>query len=846
MLRLPKLYVGLMLFMALTACAQNEIKVDQVPAAAATSVGGTALPAKATVLPDAPDISSGQSTFLAPGTDPENKLILPFLQHMASDQKQFWMTLRTWSKDDAKTLVPFAAFTGVLIGSDSWISRQVPTGPNQLKLSRDISNYAVYSLVGAGGGAFLLGHMTNDEHLSETGLLSGEAALNGTAVAYLLKGITQRPRPDADNGSGAFWRGGTSFPSEHAAIAWSVASVIAHEYPGPLTKLFAYGLASAVTVTRVTGKEHFASDALIGSVLGWYMGRQVYRAHHDPELGGAAWGDLHVGGDDGAHRIRMMASPYVPLDSWIYAAFERLSALGYVSSAYLNEKPWTRLECARLVEEAEENVPQSDETGNQVSKLYKDLAQEFAEETLELEGSPNWDVALDSVYTRVTSISGPPLRDSFHFGQTLVNDFGRPYAEGANLISGVAARATAGPLAFFARAEYQQAPSSPLYPATTLQAIAQIDGTPLTPNQTASVNRIELLESQAALAIGNLQVTFGKQSAWLGPARSGSLLLSNNTAPITMLRFETVSPYRIPGLSRLLGPVKNEFFIGQLSGQTWIDGGTRFYGPIIRPQPFLHGDRISFKPTNNLQIGMGIAVMFGGPGLPFTWHNFLRTYYSHNADTATNPGKRFSAFDFSYRVPGLRKWLTAYLDSLVVDEVSPILSTRPSLTPGLYFPRIPKLQNLEFRVEGIKTQQAPHAMFPPGYVYTDRRYRSGYTNGGLIAGNWIGRAGVGVQSWATYHFSARNTVELSYRHVNVDHSFLEGGHMNDWGIGSNWMLRSGIVVSATVQYEQWGFPLLSATAQSNLTASFQFTLSPNSLTAQKLIPHSRTAGRPAQ
>jgi membrane-associated phospholipid phosphatase len=832
MFRLPMSSVGVLFLLTVSVFAQSQAKTDG--GGIAESKDG-ANPASVIVLPDAPEVSQRSTEFLDAGDDPQNRLFLPFMRHIASDQKQFWTRPGSWTRNDATTLVPFAAFTGLVIGSDSWISKQVATGPNQIRLNRNISNYAVYSLVGAGGGAYLLGQMTKNDHLSETGLLSGEAALNSTAIAYFLKGVTQRPRPYEDGGSGSFWHGGTSFPSEHAAIAWSVASVLAHEYPGPLTKLFAYGLASAVTVTRVTGKQHFASDVLIGSALGWYMGRQVYRARHDPELGGAPWDDVHIGKDDSGHRPRMIASPYIPLDSWIYTAFERLAALGYIKSAYINQKPWTRLECARLVEEAGESIP-GEAQGNPISKVYLELAEEFASESKRLEGARNSDVALDSVYTRVTGISGIPLRDSFHFGQTLVNDFGRPYSEGINLISGIAARATVGPFAFYARGEYQQAPSSPLYPSSALEAISIADNKPPFPNATAAISRIELLDSQVALSLGNLQVTFGKQSAWLGPTRSGSLLLSDNTAPITMLKFETVSPFRVPGLSRLLGPMKNEFFIGQLTGHTWINNGSSFYGPIINPQPFLHGDRISFKPTQNLQVGMGIAVMFGGPGLPFTWHNFLRTYFSHNADTATNPGKRFSAFDFSYRIPRLRKWVTAYLDSLVVDEVSPILSSRPSLNPGLYFPQTPKLHNLEFRVEGIKTQQAPHTEFAPGYVYSDRRYRNGYTNGGdLIVGNWIGRAGIGVQGWATYHVSPRNTVELSYRHVNVDHSFLEGGHMNDFGVSSNWMLHPGMVLSAAVQYEQWGFPLLAPTAQSNVATSIQFTVSPDTIVASRRL-----------
>ncbi|WP_369294449.1 capsule assembly Wzi family protein, partial [Klebsiella pneumoniae] len=57
------------------------------------------------------------------------------------------------------------------------------------------------------------------------------------------------------------------------------------------------------------------------------------------------------------------------------------------------------------------------------------------------------------------AISGTPLRDSFHLGQTIVNDYGRPYANGFNNYSGASGYATAGPFLVYARAEFQGAPS---------------------------------------------------------------------------------------------------------------------------------------------------------------------------------------------------------------------------------------------------------------------------------------------------------------------------------------------------------------------------------------------------
>jgi hypothetical protein len=58
-----------------------------------------------------------------------------------------------------------------------------------------------------------------------------------------------------------------------------------------------------------------------------------------------------------------MGTPYVPLDSWIYPAFDRLIALGYVRSAIVAQRPRTRLECLRLLHEANELV-ESESLGN--------------------------------------------------------------------------------------------------------------------------------------------------------------------------------------------------------------------------------------------------------------------------------------------------------------------------------------------------------------------------------------------------------------------------------------------------------------------------------------------------
>jgi len=793
------------------------------------SSSSSGVPPAPAAMPDKPE----HRYELQPGEDPQNRLVSPFFKHIVTDQEEFWTSPARFRTKDLKWILPGAGIVAAFIASDSWWSKQV--NPNHVQTSLHISDYGTYSLIGLGGASFLFGHVTHNDHLQETGLLSAEAAINSTGVTYLFKEITQRQRPLDGNGNGDFFKGGASFNSEHSAIAWSIASVWAHEYPGWLSQMAAYGLASTITITRVTAKQHFPSDVVVGSALGWYFGRQVYRAHHDPETGGSPWGNLVE--ENTADKVRnpaYMASPYVPLDSWIYPSLERLIALGYTRSNMLGMRPWTRLQCARMVEESGEKLGNGEDDSVEAGRIYESLAEEFAPEIARLDGAANVGAQVQSVYTRMTGISGTPLRDSDHFGQTIVNDYGRPYWTGFNDVTGLTADAEAGPVSFYLRGEYQHAPVMPSYAPPVLAATAAADSTPPLANGTAEFNRFQLLDSMASINVNNLQISFGNQSAWLGPGESGSLLMSNNAAPFPMVKIDDVVPHEIPGLSRILGPVRAEFFIGQLSGQHWelcalptcqsYPGYAGVVGPNISPQPFIHGEKISFRPTPNLEFGMGITAMFGGPGLPVTFGNFFRSYYVHTTP-AKNPGKRVSAADFSYRVPGIRNWLTFYLDSMTWDEVSPIGSTRANVNPGIYMPRLPKIPKLEFRAEGVNISRTKE--FPPGFVYYNAdRYRSGYVNDGNLMASWVGRAGRGGQGWLTYWFSPRDKLQLGYRLQTVSPAFIEGGRLVDYSAQSELRLGRDVSVSGLLQYEQWRFPVISPVRQSDVTVSVQMTFYP--------------------
>ena len=115
-------------------------------------------------------------------------------------------------------------------------------------------------------------------------------------------------------------------------------------------------------------------------------------------------------------------SAYIPVDSWIYSAALRLYYLGYLPTAYLGLRPWTRASLAHMLSLSQESL-QSKYAPAEAVEINATLRRELAPE---LAGDRSPSLRAASAYTRVRVINGEILNDSFHLGQTIVNDYGRP------------------------------------------------------------------------------------------------------------------------------------------------------------------------------------------------------------------------------------------------------------------------------------------------------------------------------------------------------------------------------------------------------------------------------------
>jgi hypothetical protein len=485
---------------------------------------------------------------------------------------------------------------------------------------------------------------------------------------------------------------------------------------------------------------------------------------------------------------------------------------------------------------------------SQASEILATLQREFGGEDDNVSGL---SYGCDEVYARIQGISGLALRDSFHLGQTLVNDYGRPYQPGFNSVEGVGGSAEFGRFSLYARGEYQHAPSaagySPGLVATLWDKDTQVSfirglTLPTDPAQAAipggpiaAANDFRILEAYFSYRVLNHEISFGKSDHWLAPTEGGAFTYSNNAENIYAFQIDRTEPLYIPLLSRLTGPFRYDFFVGSLKGHANPN------------DPWMHLEKINFKPTPNVELGFERTVIWGGKGHgclvngvvepcnePITLHTFLKSFFSvTNVSFAEklsrgDPGARFGSFDFSWRLPWLNHWMTLYSDSMVHDDVSPIDAPRHAgVRPGIYLSRVPGIPRLDFRVEGANTDPETARSITGQYLYQEAVQVQGYTNKGYIMGDAIGREGKGGQAWLTYHLSPSELVQVSFQHKKNAKDFIPSGTtQNSFDIRVVKRIQNNLELSGSVQHEWWKAPVYQPGLQTDTVASFQLTLYP--------------------
>jgi membrane-associated phospholipid phosphatase len=223
----------------------------------------------------------------SPTASPKPSLERHFFINVLKDQYGIWTFPLRIRQKDLPWALPLAGATAILFATDEQTAHLVSNNSTELNISHGVSQAGSgYAVTGAAATIYLVGRLTHDQRARETGILAFEALIDTGIVTQVFKVASQRARPTQQGAEGEFFTHGSSFFSGHSSSIWSLAAVLDDEY-GKRHKLIrfgVFGLATAVSLSRYTGQNHFLSDIVLGGAVGYGIGHFVYLRHHDSDI----------------------------------------------------------------------------------------------------------------------------------------------------------------------------------------------------------------------------------------------------------------------------------------------------------------------------------------------------------------------------------------------------------------------------------------------------------------------------------------------------------------------------------------------------------------------------------
>jgi membrane-associated phospholipid phosphatase len=205
-----------------------------------------------------------------------------------------------FTANDAFLAAGFVGLTIAMFPADKYVARHLrdQTTPTSRLVDRAATGFELVSSPGAfviGPALYVYGRYANHPGIEDLGWHGTEAAIVGSGVTGILKGLLGRSRPyvsadtnprDFTFGKGFSAESRTSFPSGHTTAAFAVAAAVTSEvhrmwpqytwYVAPVM----YGGASLVGLSRVYHNVHWASDVVLGAGIGTFSGLKVVRYSH--------------------------------------------------------------------------------------------------------------------------------------------------------------------------------------------------------------------------------------------------------------------------------------------------------------------------------------------------------------------------------------------------------------------------------------------------------------------------------------------------------------------------------------------------------------------------------------
>lgn len=215
----------------------------------------------------------------------QNKFDIP---QFADETVQFVKQPTNWEGNDWLKLGLAGTATFLMIQADQPIRDFVKNNPG-LEKSAPIEFGRMYGELYAPvaiAGLFGIHSLINEDKSSrKIAFEILQTTFYAGAITTVLKLAFGRARPFVEDGSKSFGNWFIlddtfhSLPSGHATVAFSISTVLANNTKSDLLKIIAYVPAVLTAISRVYQDKHWASDVLLGGIIGYAAGNWVTSKH---------------------------------------------------------------------------------------------------------------------------------------------------------------------------------------------------------------------------------------------------------------------------------------------------------------------------------------------------------------------------------------------------------------------------------------------------------------------------------------------------------------------------------------------------------------------------------------
>ncbi len=449
----------------------------------------------------------------------------------------------------------------------------------------------------------------------------------------------------------------------------------------------------------------------------------------------------------------------VPVDSVYYSYIEKLSGMGYLQSLPDGSKPYSRMEMAKWVREAETKAAKKPMPSYLADEM-KAMEKEFAPELSTLNGNRKYDelrlhsVTAEAAYSSVG-------RDGYFYKHTAgswqpfnSNGNGYRYGKDGNLIASAEISGNIG--------------------HDTVIAVRPRFSYDKDDHLSSSLE-----EGYIKTRFGIWGIELGKQAMSWGEGATGTLAFSDNMTPLTMIQMHFMEPRKMGGFFRFLGEEDFHIFYGMLERNR--ESYAAADGRVDYNHVGLIGMRTDFTPRPYFTFGLERMSMLGGDGNALDRTHWLHWTYGKNDNQANDRWDDIAGGDFRFRFPGVQIYGEVY-----GEDQAGYLPSDLAYRFGVYLPRLTSDGSWDMTMETAKTN---------GSWYVHSRFQNGWTYRGDIMGDFMGTDSRKFYVQIRHFLPKEANVGLYVMHTDLDHDTADHPCIDEVGLTGQIKLRSDVYLN---------------------------------------------------